>query len=90
MKMYETINPNYAPDMYHCYQADWYEGETDKSIEEWMLNKGYRMVFINKIPATDADVMKLVMEAYSSTHTQNPVIIKAKVVGPYWYYTTNK
>ena len=90
MKMYETIDPNYAPDMYLDYQSSWYEGATNKSIKEWMIEKGYRMVFINNVPSTDADVLRLYMGAYSSMHTQNPVIIKARVEGPYWYYTTNK
>lgn len=90
MKMYETINPNYAPEVYQSYLADWYEGETTGSIEEWLLKKGYRLVYINSVPATDVDVIKLVMEAYSSMNTKNPLIVKARVVGPYWYYTTNK
>lgn len=48
------------------------------------------MIYINGKEATMADVLKLIMRAYSSMHTQNPVIVKARMQGDNWYYTSNE
>lgn len=48
------------------------------------------MIYINNKPATKADVLKLIMRAYSSMHCKEPLIIKARMQNDNWFYTTNK